>query len=490
MNINIPSSIGGLNLRDSLDSMDIRDCIQMDNIIPSPMCDRVRTGFVNFSEQPANCLISHPVLGEEALIYGYNTQLGSIDMTGVATIYQDIFNSDDWSGTQFADGIGKIHTIIANGVNIPQDYSSGIFADIGFVIPDGVLLDAPNGYKNRLYFVKKNSFSLYYGGVQSIAGDLTEFNAAPFFKLGGYILATAGWTQDGGDGMDDMLCIFSSNGEVLIYSGSSPDNEDWALNGRFVIPSPINKKSFQNMGADIIVATKQGYVPLAQVLASNRANIAQISGKLANITQGKDFSRRWSINWFPLEGWMFVNSPSSAGKYAYEQHVLNTQTNSWCRFVGMDAETWAIVGDRIFFGNKSGVFEANVGNSDNGNYITYYKQMAYQDFGIAEKKQIVRVVPRYNTDGADIIYKKINVDFKQGKITPLNFLDRSIYASYWDEAIWDESFWSSEADIYNFRGSVYAHPGSFLSVGIWGRTKEKMEFFSTGSILKVGRGHI
>ena len=43
---NLGASIGGLNLADPLDNMGSQYAIQMDNVIPDPDGDRVRSGYV------------------------------------------------------------------------------------------------------------------------------------------------------------------------------------------------------------------------------------------------------------------------------------------------------------------------------------------------------------------------------------------------------------------------------------------------------------
>ena len=52
--------------------------------------------------------------------------------------------------------------------------------------------------------------------LQQKDGELDVFPLTALFKKGGYIRAMASWTTDGGMGMDDMLVIFTSNGEVAI----------------------------------------------------------------------------------------------------------------------------------------------------------------------------------------------------------------------------------------------------------------------------------
>ena len=65
MIVNIPSSQGGLNLKDSLDAMDIRYAIQMDNILPDTNRDVLRGGCVQISTMSTNRLMTYNKKGME-----------------------------------------------------------------------------------------------------------------------------------------------------------------------------------------------------------------------------------------------------------------------------------------------------------------------------------------------------------------------------------------------------------------------------------------
>ena len=488
---NIPTSLGGLNISDPLDNMDPAYCIQMDNVIAEENGDKVRSGFIKVHEAGCNTLIPHAVYGEEAFIACMDDGITTYDVDfNVVGAEKTGFANDDWVHAPFTDGAGAVHTFLANGVNIPQEYThTAGLQDSSFTIPDGVMLDSPLSYKNRLYFIG-GAWDIYYGGVQSISGALTKFSMGSFFKKGGKILSITNWTQDAGSGVDDLFVIISTEGEVMIYQGSNPDADDWKSLGVFTIPRPITKRCCEMVGADVAVITESGYYPLSRVLSDQRANRTAISSKLNGITNGRDYTKRWDIKYFTKNGWLIVNAPSKIERYAYEQHVLNTNTNAWCRFVGMDSVGWCILFDRIFFCNGNGIFEANRGTTDDGNYITYQIQKAYNTFGTPLKKQLMRVIPRFYSLKNEYFYKRINIDFKEGNRSVLPEITGFGYSSYWDEAIWDESYWSDEYTAFNLRGAVSSRAGSYLSIGFYGRTKNELTFFSTGLILKECNGHI
>ena len=410
---NLTSSYGGLNIADSLDNMQPQYAIQMDNIIPDIDGDRVRNGYININSTATSILI--PVLRgtTKKIIAAHNQDLVVYDSDFVVKQTKTGFSTDYWVSADFTDGSGNVHTILANGYDTPQDYTTTL-ADVGYTLTGFDNLDCPLSFKNRLYFIS-GDWQIAYSGVQSISGTLTAFDMGSYFKKGGKLLAIANWTQDAGSGSDDLLVLISTEGEVLIYSGTSPDSADWNMIGTFSITKPVSKKCWAQIGADLIIITQRGYFPLSSVLSDLRANRAMLNQKIDGITKGRDYSKRWEIHYRPSTNWLIVNAPSDTGIYSYEQHICNLNTNAWCRFVGMDANSWAVLGDDLYFCNGKGIWKADTGTTDNGANITFCLQKAYNSFGTPLKKQLMRVVPHYYSSANETIYKKILSDFGIGK---------------------------------------------------------------------------
>jgi hypothetical protein len=260
--------------------------------------------------------------------------------------------------------------------------------------------------------------------------------------------------------------------------------------GTFQIPKPVGKRCCSMLGADLIIITEKGYFPLSDVLSNLRANRTSISKNINGIMREKNMDKRWDIFFYAKEGLLIVNAPSNISRYAYEQHVLNFNTNAWCRFVGLNAESWCVVDDRAFFCNTNGIFEAFTGYTDNGQPIIYQIQRAYNQFGTPYKKQLMRLVPRFTSAGIPELYKKVNIDFNEGKKAFISISQQKGVSSYWDEAIWDESFWSDEFNAYSSRTSLTSKAGNYISIGYWGRTKQEIILYSSGLIIKNGKGHI
>ena len=82
-------------------------------------------------------------------------------------------------------------------------------------------------------------------------------------QLGGYLVAAGTWTIDAGYGVDDNLVFITSNGEVIVYSGTDPsDITKFALVGVWRIGKPVGKRCLMKYGGDMIILTYNGLYPL------------------------------------------------------------------------------------------------------------------------------------------------------------------------------------------------------------------------------------
>lgn len=488
MKINIPSSQGGLNLKDSLDAMDPRYAIQMDNIIPDTNRDVLRNGYVALNESGASCLMAHRGKGEEALLAADGGKIYIIngdERTELGTG----FSSDNWQYTSFTDGSGAVNTILTNGStdNVQRIYQDNGALTITTAYTDATDLICPCAFKNRMYFAVKNTLSLKYADTQAIDGQLEDWEIGSFFKFGGHIVSVADWTQDAGLGMDDLLCIFTSEGEVAVFSGTNPTATDWQLTGVFRISRPIGINCTCEVGGDLVVLTEGGYFPLSEVLSQDRANKCNISDKINPIVLGKDFTKNWMPIWYAKKGWMLINAPSEETGYQYEQHVLNFKTGGWCRFVGWDALSWVELNDNLYFCNSNGIFQADKGETDNGQKITYYMQKAYSTYGLEQVKQVLLVKERNRTLGQGQIGTRIGVDFLLEDPYAQTIQIQGTQ-TMWDVAIWDQSFWTTEKPIAQLKSPIFSNFGDFISVGVLGQSANSLEFFGLEAKIKVGTG--
>lgn len=489
MIVNIPSSQGGLNLKDSLDAMDIRYAIQMDNILPDTNRDTLRNGCKQISSVSSSRLMTYNKKGMETLLFAKGGIIYKLNADNSNAVMQSGFNSDNWQYCSFTDSGGNISTILTNGStdNVQRVYDNSGTLAITSAYNSATSLIAPCAYKNRMYFAVADTLKVKYSDSQAIAGNLTELNLGSIFRTGGHIVAIANWTQNASTGMANLICFISNEGEIAVYNGLSPEDTDWTLVGVFRISKPIGLNCICQLGGDIIVITQDGYLPLSEVLSQDRANKVEISDKINPIVEGKDFSKDWGVYWYSKKAWLIVNAPSTDTGFTHEQHVLVRNTGGWCRFVGWDALSFATLGDNLYFCNGTGIYQADIGTTDNGKKITYYLQKAYTQLDMPEVKQVLLVKERNKTLGQEKIGTRIGVDFKlEDKYSHLVQLEGT--QTYWDTAIWDVSFWSTERPIVQLKTPIFSNFGNFISVGVLGQSANSLEFYGLQAKIKVGTG--
>ena len=118
---NLPSPIGGLNARDSLDLMAETDAIVMDNYIPGETKVALRKGFVRYvtTQTPISTLVEFKAESGNNRFFAFDdTSLW--DITSAASAHKiegREYKNGRWQTTQF-----KNRLFAVNGEDIPQTY--------------------------------------------------------------------------------------------------------------------------------------------------------------------------------------------------------------------------------------------------------------------------------------------------------------------------------------------------------------------------------
>src|SRR4029077_4847261 len=122
-------------------------------------------------------------------------------------------------------------------------------------------------------FADTKDLVVYYLPLQVLSGG--TFSALPlnaYFRRGGTIKALMTWTFDGGVGMQNLLAIFTTNGEAAIYSGSDPDT-NFQLVGVFRFDTPLGPGCTVNYGGELYVLISTGVVPMSTLLKAEQDNL-------------------------------------------------------------------------------------------------------------------------------------------------------------------------------------------------------------------------
>ena len=506
ISITLSSPVNGLNMRDNPLDMDAKFAIVMDNYIPLNNKVVLRKGYTSFLTTGARVetVTSYKNGNHQSLLAIWDRKLHNITSPNDETE----FSSPNFSSNNCKTQQYKNYLYFVNGTDTPKVYyidDNGVehFENWGFSYEDG----ETNRYianvsvsKQRLWFVERNSLKVWYPETAgNIAGTLQCFDFSQVARFGGNLVAVANWTQDGGQGIDDLTVFITSEGEALVYSGSDINSaDDWKLRGSYKISRPIGYNCLVAYQGDIIIISEDGYIPLSRALPLERANSSQIAFSdaiaplVAERTQKYASRSGWQGIIYGRGGYGIFNVPV-AGQF--EQHVINLNNGAWCRFTGINACCWHEFSGRLYFGSNDGVYLYDEGYSDNGTRISGVVEQAYTDLGTNNLKKIQLINPRTKSGGNYSLVIYTNMDMEKRKFDS----QESIVSggnSKWNQKKWSTTGssngtkWSSlSANILS--GQWIANSSTGYKASIVFKTKTKgnlIEWYDTCLRYQVGNG--
>lgn len=451
----IQAPTGGLNAKDAYAAMKPTEAIELENYFPTPSSVDVRKGYAEhvtgFTDE-VETLAAYRSATASKLFAAAGTGIFDVTTAGAvgAAVVTTMTNAR-WQHINIGTAGGQF-LLMVNGADKMRIYNGTAWdADGGGTYTvTGVNTNTCihiNNFKNRVWLIEKDSMRAWYLPVSSIAGAASSLDLSGLFRLGGYLMAMANWTIDNAAGIDDYAAFITSEGEVAIYKGTDPSSSTtWALVGTFRMGSPIGRRCFMKAGADVLVLTTDGAFPLSKALLTDRSqqNLAA-TDKIRNLVN-EDVSKYSSLyGWQPIlhpSGQKFImNVPTVEGSSA-KQYVMNTDSKAWCLFTGWNAICFEALGDQLFFGGDTAVYEADTGHDDNGSDIIAVCQQAFNYFNSpGTQKHFKMVRPVLFSDAAISPAVKLNVDYR---------LDRTMEAgsftggggALWDVSSWDTTEWA------------------------------------------------
>ena len=307
-------------------------------------------------------------------------------------------------------------------------------------------------YKNRLFFIEKDSMTAWYLPIDQIGGTATSFPMGGVFSIGGSLLFGSSWSLDSsGDGGLSEQCIFiTTEGEVAVYQGTNPSSApDWQKVGTYRIGKPLGPEAWIRAGGDIVVATDIGFVPLSQAIQRDYAALSPAAVSFPIETAWNDaVSARRSAYWhcavWPDRQMVVVALPTLAGQNP-EIYVTNARTGAWARFTGWDGKCLEVFQGRLFYGTTEGrVIEAYVSGLDQGQTYTATSVPLFTDFGQGASIKIANIA-RVTTRGPYEVEAQLSV--MENYMVELPSPPSSLPiegGSQWGVGIWGSSVWGDE----------------------------------------------
>lgn len=321
-------------------------------------------------------------------------------------------------------------------------------------------------HKQRMWLVEEGKSSAWYLPISSGQGAAEEFFFGGKFPHGGRVYAMYNWSIDGGKGIDDLLVVVSSSGDVLVYEGSDPTGTDWSVRGTYYIGDlPTGRRVGSEYSGDLYLLSSFGLISMSDLIRgvdtqnpSETSLSFRVARPLREQIRNKKTEYGWEPIFLPAIGQLLITIPQVDSE-AWIQYNLTLATEGWgfWRDVPMSC-----VGDWtgiVFFGTRDGRVCAMDVTRDNilltpppepqlnGNPIDFSLLSSYQNMGspgIFKRVQMVR--PDFYGNSAPAYTIKVLYDYDFNEPDAVIQGDGDAAAlDEWDGALWDLAVWSTIA---------------------------------------------
>lgn len=457
--LTVPAPVAGWNARDSVAEMKPTDAVRLDNLYCTPYDVFLRKGHSQYATGMSgmiNSLMAYsPPTGTPRLFAAVGANIYDATAGGaVGAAVVTTRTSDKWQHVNFGTAGGNF-LVAVNGADKLQGYNGAAWWRDGDGTHDITGKDSATFihvcvHKARIWFVEKESLSVWYLGALAIAGAATEIDFSGLFNKGGYLMAMGSWSLDSGTGIDDYAAFVTSEGQVAIYSGTDPaSSTTWELVGVFDLGAPVGRRCVMKLGGDLAIICRDGLAPLSKSLLTLVSGTDKLTDKIQAIVQSytTDYGTLfgWETQLFPAQNMMLLNVPVSSTQSV--QLVQNLVHGAWARFTGWDAACFELHQGDLYFGGSGVVCKAWNTQSDNGANITFDAQQAFTTFGSGAQQHKVQMVRALvATDGSPAITLGVNANYSLTSPTSVPSFAPTTSAT-WDTATWDSGLWGGDPEI-------------------------------------------
>lgn len=496
--------VNGWNARDALAQMEQGDAVTLRNWWPTSTDCVIRGGMSDHASGTTGTvktLAVHNAMSGTSKMFAA-TASGVYDSSSAGAVGASVATSTNgyWQSVNFGDGTNN-WLIMVNGTDKPNYYNGSAWTAV-----DAVSTPALTGltttsiihvfqYLGRLFFIEKDSLSFWYLAAGSAGGALTEFDLASIAKKGGFLMAGGTWSADTGDGQDDLAVFVTSEGEVIVYSGTNPSNPStWVKLGTYDLGRPRGRRCLMKLGGDLNVITENGVFPLSSVLQAKQIDSRlAITNKIekafneASRTYGSNVG--WEGVFYPAQSAAIFNIPTAEGTEA-KQYAMNTSSprKPWCEFDGWDATCFAVFNGDLYFGTGTEVKKAWTGTSDDGVNIIAEGKEAFSHYDSAQQKELVLYRPILQVNGSISFLTGMDVDFRDANIAgEATFSVTS--GGQWDVDDWDEALWTANLDIVRVWSSPQQNIGTWFAGKLKISTNSlEVHWIASDALFQIGGG--
>jgi hypothetical protein len=370
--------------------------------------------------------------------------------------------TDTWSwipfsnlGENFVCVVGEFngyYTYDATGGWISRN--AGMSGPAGF---DPLDMDYITTWKRRLWFVPSESTKAYYLPVNEVVGVVKEFDFGPYMRQGGHVKQLVSWTRDGGDGIDDFLVVLGSQGDVIVYQGTDPDNADtFAMVGIWDLGSlPEGRRVAVKSGGDVKVLCEVGIIDLS-VMFSGAVNLASkdslgypVQPVLSGVVNHTIGAEQWEVHYFSQEELFIVKEPITNLLSNPQMWAANVHSRGWGNLNDLPQQTLGMFQDNLYGSDNLGnVYQLLIGDVDNLDFegdsgeITGRLQTGFHNFGLSSLKKFHMVQPTFQGSVAPAVQILMYTEFNFDTIPGSPGFGAPVEGSQWDIDKWDVAVWA------------------------------------------------
>ena len=507
--LTLPAPIMGLNAKDPVSAMEPLYAVTMDNYVPLDSKVELRSGYSSYAKftggnSMVKTLAAYHYPSYETMFAVYDGKIYDLSTPSTPVSLGVTLTEDYVQTVQY-----KNYMYFLNGADTPTVYyidgngdaQVSVWGFSGTGLTDTKIISGAVS-KDFLWFIEKGSLRAWHASnAGDISGTLKLFDLAQVAKWGGQLVAVTNWTIDGGTGIDDFTAFITSEGEVLVYAGTSPnDMTTWELKGSYKISKPIGYRCTMQYQGDVIIICQDGYFPMGKALAAANAgdSLVAFSDKIRGLVIDRTSLNSWRQGWqsiiYTKKGYGIFNVPNGE---QFEQHVINVSTGAWCRFTGIRAFCWCLFDDDLYFGSDDAVYKFDEGYSDDGVEIEGVVEQAYNDLGTPYLKKISLLNPRTASSAPYNLVVYTNTDYKDRKISYTNNIGYSS-GTKWNAHKWSASwnltgvFWAAD-QTSDIKSQWIMNSAAGVKASVVFKTKTRgilIDWYETGMRYEIGSGII
>ena len=285
----IPAAIKGINAVTSVAQMDPQECLYAYNILAEDLGMEVRDGYVEWANGwtggPARTVITFEgnVDSEDKLWVANDVGIWDCTIDGETaptldhTWLSGAGNAGICSYVNFTNDGNDRFVLLCDGENgyFVWTQTTGLWTVGSFSggSIDVGLLNYVMIWKQRVWFVERESANAWYLPVNSFSGVATDFNFGGQFRFGGALVSLHNWTLDGGVCIDDYLVAISSAGDVAIFQGTDPADAGFGVVGSWYVGQlPVGNRVGTEFAGEMYILSVQGLLPLSGLLNGSAAS--------------------------------------------------------------------------------------------------------------------------------------------------------------------------------------------------------------------------